>query len=294
MRHTLWEKNLFEMIRRTSTDLPADVELALRRASRMEPRGSEAAWVLDSMLETVALARGRDVPLCEDTGTLTFTCRVPVGFDTNALTARIQAAVARATRAGYLRQNTIEALSGASFVNNVAQAAPVIRYQQGARKTVDVRLLMKTAASENEGRQYALPYAALSADRDLAGVRRCLLDTVWQAQGAGCGPGLLGVCIGGDRASGYEQAKAQHMRRVGRRSPVRALARLEEQVLKDSRKLGIGPLGLGGRAALLGAGIDTLSRLPSSYFVTVSYMEWTLRRRGMLLGPGGGLKRWLY
>jgi fumarate hydratase, class I len=45
------------------------------------------------------------------------------------------------------------------------------------------------------------------ADRNLEGVRKCILHAVWQAQGQGCAPGALGVCIGSDRAHGYDLAK---------------------------------------------------------------------------------------
>jgi fumarate hydratase class I len=294
MRDGHWVKNLVELIRRTSTDLPADVELALRRAHRQERKGSHAAWALEQMLESVAQARRKDVPLSEDTGFLRFTYSVPVGFDTNALASRTQSAVALATRRGYLRENTLDAISGASFATNVAQASPVMHFQQGARKTIELRLVMKSGASENEGRQYTLPDPTLGADRNLEGARRCLLDAIWRAQGSGCQPCTLGACIGGDRASGQEQANLQFLRKLGTRSAVKAVARMEEQVLREARQLGIGPAGLGGRSALLGSHVDTLSRLPSSYFVTVSFMEWTFRRRGVLMGPEGGAHRWLY
>ena len=46
------------------------------------------------------------------------------------------------------------------------------------------------------------------------GVFVSIMDAVYNAQGKGCGPGFLGVCIGGDRASGYEYAKEQLLRTV--------------------------------------------------------------------------------
>jgi len=294
MKENLWEKNLFDLIRRTSTDLPADVEAALRRALNSEKKHSPAAWALETMLANAAASRRRDTPLCQDTGTLTFFFSVPVGFDTNALSARTRTAVAKATRAGYLRQNTVDSVSGALYETNIAHAAPVIHFQQGARKDVDVRLVMKGGGCENVGRQYSLPDAALGAERDLEGVRRCVLDALWQAQGLGCAPGALGVCIGGDRATGYEYAKVQFLHKLGHRSRIKSLARLERRILLDARELGIGPMGLGGRTTLLGVNIGALSRLPASYFVTVSYMCWAFRRRGAVLGPEGGLHRWLY
>jgi fumarate hydratase class I len=128
----------------------------------------------------------------------------------------------------------------------------------------------------------------------MEGVRRCILDAVWQAQGNGCSPGILGVCIGGDRASGQVHSKEQFLRKVCDRSPVKTLARLERGALRDIQKLGIGAMGLGGKSTLLGVKAGALSRLPASYFVTVSYMCWAFRRRGVLLGPEGGVKRWLY
>ncbi|MDD4873152.1 MAG: fumarate hydratase [Kiritimatiellae bacterium] len=294
MKNGHWEKNLFQLIRRTSVDLPSDVEAVIRRALKKERKGSHAWWVLNAILENVALSRKNDTPICQDTGSLTFYFGVPVGFDTNAIVAHTRAAVAKATRQGYLRQNTIDSVSGASYDTNIGSASPVFIFQQQARKKVDVRLIMKGGGSENMGSQYSLPDVGIHADRDLEGVRRCILDAVWNAQGNGCAPGILGVCIGGDRATGYKHSKEQFLRRLADKSRVKALARLEEKIMKDVFKLGIGPMGLGGKTTLLGIKIDSLSRVPASYFVTISYMCWAFRRRGVLLGPEGGVHRWLY
>lgn len=294
MREAHWEKNLFELIRRTSTDLPSDVEAAIKRALKKEKKSGHACWVLETILKNTALAREKDVPICQDTGALIFHFSVPVGFDTNALVARTRAAVSKATRQGYLRQNTIDSVSGASYETNVAHASPVFHFQQGARKTVDVRLIMKGGGCENVGCQFSLPDMDLQAGRDLEGVRRCILNAVWKAQGNGCAPGILGVCIGGDRATGYAYSEELFIRRLGDKSRVKTLARLEDRILKDVRRLNIGPMGLGGRTTLLGVKIGALSRLPASFFVTVSFMCWAFRRRGVMLGPKGGVHRWLY
>ena len=294
MRQRHWEKNLLELIRRTSTDLPADVEAALRKALRREKKDSRAAATLKTMLDNVELARRERVPLCQDTGTLTFYFSVPTGFDTNALAASTRSAVSRATRQGFLRQNTVDSLSGGLYVTNVAPACPVMHFQQGARKSVDVRLIMKGGGCENVGVQYALPDVSLKAERDMEGVRRCVLDAVYRAQGRGCSPGVVGVCVGGDRASGHEHAKEQFLRKLTDSPRVRILARLEDQLMRDVRELEIGAMGLGGRSTLLAVKAGALGRLPASFFVTVSYMCWSFRRRGVMLGPEGGVKRWLY
>ena len=106
------------------------------------------------------------------------------------------------------------------------------------------------------------------------------MDAVWQAQGKGCSPGILGVCIGGDRATGAMHAKEQFLRKLGDRSPLKVLAALEARVLRDAATLGIGPMALGGTTALLDVKVGTMSCLPTSFFVTVAYMCWSLRRRG--------------
>nr|HQQ92830.1 fumarate hydratase [Kiritimatiellia bacterium] len=207
-----WTDTLAELIRRTTSDLPADAEAALRRAADVESPGSQAALILGALAENTVLARRQSTPLCQDTGTLTFFWDVPPGTDTAALEQAARRAVALATRNGWLRRNTIDALTGRSVDSNVADGCPVCHFEQrsevrgqrsgagGQGAGIEVWLLQKGGGSENMSRQFSLPDEALGAGRDLEGVRRCLLHAVWQAQGFGCAPGVLGVCIGADRA----------------------------------------------------------------------------------------------
>ncbi len=289
-----WQKNIVELIRRTSTDLPADVEGALRRNLRKEDKDSRASWCMRNILENADVARQKSMPICQDTGTLIFYFSVPVGFDTNSLMAVTRSAVSEATRKGYLRQNAINSVTGLPFGTNVADGSPVFHFTQGARKTVDVRLIMKGGGCENVGRQYSLPDESLEAGRDLAGVRRCVLDAIWQAQGKGCSPSIVGVCVGGDRASGMQRAKQQFLRKMSDKSPLKKIASLERRIMRDAVELGIGPMGMGGRTTVLAVKMGAMSRVPASFFVSVSFMCWAFRRRGVLLGPEGGVQRWLY
>jgi fumarate hydratase class I len=105
---------------------------------------------------------------------------------------------------------------------------------------------------------------------------------------------VLGVCIGGDRATGYEHSKVQLLRRLDDRNPVPELDALEQDILNTANELGIGPMGFGGKTTLLGVKIGTLNRVPASYFVSVSYMCWAYRRQGVALDPEGRITRWLY
>ena len=277
-------EKLIGLIRMTSSSLPEDVERVLRRqlSAERRARASAAELNLATILDNCALARRQGTPLCQDTGTLTF-------FVSSSLRRRvtpelIARAAAAATARGYLRKNTIDAVTGLSYDDNSAPGAPVVHYVDDVAKG-RVTLLMKGGGSENMSRQYSLPDASLGAGRDLAGVRKCLLDAVVRTQGYGCAPGILGVCVGGDRATGYEVAKLQLLRPLeGDVNPDATLAKLERQILREANTLGIGPMGLGGRTTLLGVKIAKRTRVPASFFVTVAYMCWACRRRSIELG----------
>jgi fumarate hydratase class I len=264
-----------ELIRKTSSSLPDDAERALRKALRREAKGSSAHLVLETLLKNVALARDAGTPVCQDTGTLTFF--ISENLRRTVTPERIAAAVAAATEKGWLRRNTNDAVTGKSIDSNVCPGAPVIHYTLDSDSKV--RLIMKGGGSENMSMQFSLPDATLGAGRDLEGVRRAVLAAVQHAQGYGCAPGILGVCIGGDRAAGFEEAKHQLLRNLADTNPDPVLARLERRILREANSLGIGPMGLGGKTTLLAVKIGARPRVPASFFVTVAYLCWAARRR---------------
>lgn len=269
-----------ELVRKTSSTLPEDALAALKTAIRREKKGSSARMILETLVKNAALAAGNGSPMCQDTGTLTFF--VDERLRRKVTPAVVGEAVAYATAKGWLRRNTIDSVSGRSVDTNVCPGAPVIHYVDGGdSEKRQVTLLMKGGGSENMSRQYSLPDSALAAGRDLEGVRKCVLDAVQKAQGYGCAPGILGVCIGGDRAGGYAEAKHQLLRRLDDANPDPALAKLEKRLLREVNSLGIGPMGLGGKTTLLGVKIASCPRLPASFFVTVAYLCWAARRQSV-------------
>ena len=265
-------EQLTELVRRTTSSLPEDVVRALERALGAERKGSSASVVISTILENCALAAKGKTPLCQDTGTLSF--YVDEALRGKVTRKAVNRAVAEATRLGLLRRNCIDTASGRSIDDNCGEGAPAIHYCP--RK--GVTLLMKGGGSENMSRQYSLPDASLGAGRDMEGVRACVLDAVAKAQGYGCAPGILGVCVGGDRATGFAVAKEQLLRSLDEKP-----TEFESRLLADANSLGIGPMGLGGRTTLLGVKLAFRPRLPASYFVTVAYMCWACRRRTMLV-----------
>jgi len=272
-----------ELIRLASTDLRPDIEKALHEAREREEAGSAAQGALDTILENVALARESSKPICQDTGTPIFYLYYPTGWSTLALKKQIQAAVAIATQRAYLRPNAVDSLSGKNSGNNLGQGFPALHFEEWGEDYLRVDLMLKGGGCENVGAQYKLPDSKLRADRDLKGVRNAVLDAVFQAQGQGCAPGIIGVAVGGDRGSGYIESKEQFFRPLDDQNPVPELADLEQRLTDEGNKLGIGPMGFGGKTTLLGVKIGTLHRLPASYFVTASYMCWADRRRTMIV-----------
>ncbi|HIE38880.1 MAG TPA: fumarate hydratase [Anaerolineales bacterium] len=270
-----------ELIRRAATDLPADVEAALRSARDQEEPGSAATGALEAILENVALARSHSTPVCQDTGTPIFYIHHPQGMSTRTLRAQIEEAVVEATRRAYLRPNAVDPLTGRNSGNNLGRGFPSFHFEEWEEDFLRVDLLLKGGGSENVSAQYKLPYAPLGAGRDLEGVRRVVLDAVYQAQGKGCAPGVLGVAVGADRGAGYTRAKEQLFRPLDDVNPVPELAALEERLLRECNELGVGPMGFGGKTTVLGVKIGAYHRLPASYFVTVAYMCWACRRARM-------------
>jgi fumarate hydratase class I len=269
-----------ELIRRTSTDLPADVRRALSEAHDREAPGSAARGALESILQNVELARQKSSPICQDTGTPIFFVRYPAGCSSRALGEQIRTAVSRATEKAYLRPNAVDSLSGKNSGTNLGdEAFPSLHFEEIEGDALTVDLLLKGGGCENVGAQYSLPDNRLGADRDLQGVRRVVLDAVHQAQGLGCAPGVLGVSIGGDRGTSYAASKQQLLRRLDDTNPNPDLARMEAQLTQEANRLGVGPMGFGGATTVLGVKMTSQHRLPACYFVTVSYMCWADRRR---------------
>jgi fumarate hydratase class I len=294
MNGKVLQDRLLELIRRTSTQLSRDVVRALEKGRRKERRGSSGRYALDVILDNVVLAKDKSQPICQDTGTIICYADLPTWQDETDFRKAFENAVVEATRRGYLRQNSVDSLTGKNSGNNLGPGSPSFHLHGTRRAGLTVRMMLKGGGSENVSTQYSLPDATLGAGRDLAGVRRCLLDAVYQAQGKGCGPGILGVCVGGDRGSGYAAAKEELFRPLDDKNPDARLARLERQILQEANKLGIGPMGFGGGTTLLGVKIAHRNRLPASFFVSVAYMCWAFRRNGFQLAQSGRITRWLY
>ena len=270
------QDSLVELIRRTSAEIPDDVNQSIITSLEQEKKGTLAESALKIIDQNIQLAKRKSQPICQDTGSVLFYLDCPVGFDQIIFEETAREAVKLATKKGFLRQNSVDSLTGKNDGTNVGPGTPAFHFHQHRSPEISVKLVLKGGGCENVGAQYSLPNEKLNANRDLDGCRN------------------LGVCIGGDRATGYEMSKTQFLRLIPDRNPVPELDALEQDILKTANELGIGPMGFGGRTTLLGVKICAANRLPASYFVSISYMCWAYRRQGVKLDAEGKIGKWLY
>jgi fumarate hydratase, class I len=290
--------SVLHLIVRTSTDLPPDVRAAMKSAVGSEPAGTRSSQALTIIAQNIDLAVDSEGAICQDTGMPTFEIHTPVGANQIWMREQIRAAVAEATRRGKLRPNSVDSITGQNSGDNLGPGTPIIHFHQWERDDIEIRLILKGGGCENTNAQYSLPVELPHlgrADRTLDGVRKCILHAVWNAQGKGCAPGAVGVCIGGDRTSGYTHAKEQLFRTLDDLNPDPRLAELESSIMSTVNDLAIGTMGFGGKVTLIGCKVGALNRLPASFFVSVAYDCWAFRRLGVVLnGSTGATERWLY
>ncbi len=298
MKMQNFEESIYNLIVETSTNLPGDVRRAVAKGRALEDRATRSGLALTTIAKNIGMAELQVSPICQDTGMPTFIIHTPVGVNQMEMKKDIHSAVIRATKNGKLRPNSVDSLTGENSGDNLGAGTPVIHFEQWEEENIDVRLILKGGGCENKNIQYSLP-AELEglgkAGRDLDGIRKCILHAVYQAQGQGCSAGFIGVGIGGDRTTGYELAKKQLFRKVEDTNPVEDLAKLEDYIMQNANKLGIGTMGFGGEVTLLGCKVGVMNRLPASFFVSVAYNCWAFRRQGILVEPATGeIRDWLY
>ncbi|AVK86199.1 fumarate hydratase [Lysinibacillus sp. B2A1] len=292
------EKSLYNLITETSTNLPKDVRRAIKKAKDAENAGTRAAMSLDTIANNIIMAEDNVSPICQDTGLPTFKVYTPVGVNQLEIKAAIKKAINDTSADAKLRPNAVDSLTGANSGNNLGEGLPVIKFEQWENDYITIKLILKGGGCENKNIQYSLPCELDGlgrAGRDLDGIRKCILHSVYQAQGQGCSAGFIGVGIGGDRSSGYDLAKEQLFRHVEDTNPNADLAKLEDYVVKTANTFGIGTMGFGGEATLLGCKIGVMHRIPASFYVSVAYNCWAYRRMAVDIDPQTGeITNWHY
>lgn len=269
---------IVELYRKVATSLPPDVEDSLKAACVSEKKGSNSRYALEVILENIRIARETARPICQDTGVPVFYVKTPIGLSQIELEKTIIEATRIATEKVPLRPNAVDIITDKNTGDNTGIGFPVIYFRETPDSTLSIDLMLKGSGCENVGQTYKLPKEELKADRDLDGVRKCVLDAVYRAQGRGCSPYTIGVGIGAAKDQVTRLAKEQLMRRLTDTNNIEVLFKLEKRLLKEINTLGIGPLGFGGKTTALGVNIGVNHRHPASYFVDISVCCWASRR----------------
>lgn len=278
---------IIELYKKVATSIPGDIEDALKTAcaNETQPLAKES---LNIILHNIKIARTTSRPICQDTGFPVFYVKVPKGLSHQLIRDMIMDATRIATNKIPLRPNAVDVITEKNTGDNVGDYFPFVYAEETEEQALIVDLMLKGGGCENLGQTYKLP-AVLTfgdkeviAERDFDGVRKCVLDAVFKAQGRGCPPYTIGVAIGGAKDQTAFLSKKQLMRRITDTHPNAAIAELENKILNDINSLGIGTAGLGGRTTAIGVKITTAYRHPASYFVDISFSCWA-NRRGRLI-----------
>jgi len=287
------QQAIIELYRRASTSIPEDVENSLEISLKKEKDGSLANYSLSNMIKNIELSRDKSLPMCQDTGTPIFYIKVPIGISNKSLAQTVINATRTATKEIPLRPNAVDVLSEKNTGDNIGFNddkrdihQPLIYFEQWDNDCIRIDLMLKGGGSENIGMTYKLPNKELKADRDIEGIKKCILDAVFKAQGKGCPPYIIGAAIGGSKDQLAIESKKQLLRRIDDINEDKTLAKLEHELRNKINASGIGPLGLGGKTTALAVKIKSMHRHPASFFIDISFMCWACRRYSLIYNKG--------
>jgi len=265
------ENQVVDLIRRAATGLPADVVDALENAYRSED--SEVARVtLGTILKSVEISRKEGLPLCQDTGSITFYVKSqgPSRYMEDVLFR----ATARATAEVPLRPNMVEPFTGENSGNNLGALSPFIIWEPADNPgSVQLTVLLKGAGSDN-----LTALVMLNPTDGVEVIERFVVNRIVDAGGKPCPPTVVGVGIGGSSDIAMFLSKKALLRPIGSRNPNTAASNLERRLLEAINSTGIGPMGLGGRWTSLWVNVECAHRHTASLPVAVSIGCWAMRR----------------
>lgn len=267
------EEVAFNLIKQAVIYLPDDVKASLRRA--YEEETSEAARTqLKAILDNIELAEKYQAPVCQDTGTILF--YVTAGADVRGLdkieTALINA-TRRATREVPLRPNAVDPFTQKNSGDNTGRLIPYINWEIVPGDSLEITVMPKGGGSENMCIAKAIP-----PGEGINGIKRFVIETIVEAGAQPCPPTIVGVGLGGGVDVAIKLAKKALLRPLGVPNPDPELNRLEKELYEAANRLGIGPMGLGGKTTVLGVHIDYAFRHPASLPVAVAFNCWAARR----------------
>jgi len=207
--------------------------------------------ILEKIIENAEIAKEKQMAICQDTGMAVVF--IDIGQDVHvvggSLTDAVNEGVRRGYKKGYLRNSVVR--DPIDRVNTGDNTPAVIHYN-----IVEGDELKITVAPKGFGSENMSSLKMLKPSDGLEGVKKFIIETVEKAGPNPCPPVIVGVGIGGTMEKASLLAKKALLRPVGQRSSIEYVRKLEEEILEEINKLGIGPSGLGGRTTALGVNIE--------------------------------------
>lgn len=258
--------------------LPEDVLDALKQGRRAEesPVGRK---VLDRILENADISAEGEFPLCQDTGTAVVFLEIgqEVHITGSDLNTAVNEGVRQGYSEGYLRKSMVSQPYSARV--NTKDNTPAIIYTDivpGDRLKISV--MPKGGGAENMAR-----LAMLSPAQGHQGIIDFVVNTVDAAGSNPCPPVIIGVGIGGTAEKALMLAKKALLRKVGKPNPDGEVAELEKETLKRVNKLGIGPMGYGGRITALAVHAEVIPAHIASLPAAVNLQCWCARHKEAII-----------
>ena len=255
----VYEKALFDIVKRGATEISPDVRNAFIQAIDRETNHSAREGLI-ATLNSMDMSARRENPLCVDTGWPIFyfkvgnQCQLEGGFVELENAAR--RAVARATELGYLRATMKHPLTGYDPGNNIGMNIPDFTYQFVDGDFIEMSYAAKGGGSECFG---GTRHRIVAFADGIAGIEKFVIDSFVASARAGavCPPSVLGIGIGGTANVAANLAKeAACLRTVGSKHPDPMFAKIEEDLYKALNSLGVGILGAGGDTSVLAVNVE--------------------------------------
>ncbi|WP_461866304.1 fumarate hydratase [Thermococcus sp.] len=279
--------SVVEAIRLAVTKLPQDVIGALQRAYSLE-NNPIARFNLQNILKTIEIGKEEGIPICQDTGMITFFVEAGVKSPYLRFLKKVLIeSTEKATKEVPLRPNAVDLLTNRNSGDNTGRFIPAIHWELVDGDSLRIALLPKGGGSEN-----CSALAMLSPSDGFTGIKRFVVERVRECGGKPCPPVILGIGIGGSADMALILAKKALLRPLRVRHENREIARLEEEILEEVNSLGIGPMGMGGRTTALDVKIEYAHRHPASLPVGLIIQCWAHRKAFLEVGKDGKVRIW--
>ena len=233
--------------------------------------------VLTKIIENDELAKREDLPMCQDTGVAVVFLEIgnQVVWDGDIYEA-INQGIREAYTEGYLRKSVVK--HPLNRINTLDNTPAIIHVTLTQGESVKITVAPKGGGSEN----VSLVKMLIPSD-GVEGIKKLVLDTVKGAGGKPCPPIIVGLGLGGNLEKSALLAKEALMRDINDINPDPILADLEKELLDEINKLGVGPMGFGGKMTCLAVKINAYPCHIASLPVAINIQCHAARHKSMII-----------